>query len=123
MEVAYLDGGSVTRTNGGASFKTDPHLATATGLGILPITDDFSLFARAGLAHWWYTANFNFPVVGPFRFNGHANELIWGGGASVFVDRAQLRLDYEQTKTSPSFEGQTLNMRLRVISLSIVWML
>src|SRR5262249_42104419 len=123
VEAAYLDSGSVTRHNGGASFSTNPHIATATGLGILPIGDSFSLFAPAGLAHWWYPANFDVAGLGSFPFAEKSNELIWGGGASMMVERAQLRLDFEQTKISPSFEGQTLDARLRVITLSVVWML
>ncbi len=122
-EASYLDSGSVSLANAAGSFNTHPHIVTATGLGVLPLNDAVSLFARAGLAHWWYDANFYFPALGRVSFSEKPNELIWGGGASVFVEGALLRLEYAQTKTSPSFEGQTLDARLRVISLSVVWML
>jgi hypothetical protein len=123
VEASYLDGGSVKKDNSGASFKTEPHIATATGMGILPINRAFSLFARAGLAHWWYNADFAVVGLGTANFSEKSNEIIWGAGASVFIDRGLLRLEYEQTKTSPDLAGLTLNMRLQVLTLSVVWML
>ncbi len=123
VEAAYLDSGSVSKHNAAGSFTTNPHIGTVTGLGILPIGSSFSLFARAGLAHWWYEAKFDFPGFERLTFSRKANELIWGGGASLSVDRALLRFDFEQTQTSPSFEGQTLDARLRVMTVSVVWTL
>ena len=123
VEASYLDGGPVKKENAVALFKTEPHIATATGMGILPITDAFSLFARAGLAHWWYDADFASVGLGSVSFNEKSNELIWGAGTSVFFDRAMLRLEYGQTKTSPDLDGSTFDLRLRVVTLSAVWML
>ena len=122
VEASYLDSGSVSKFNAAGSFKTEPHLVTVTGLGILPFNEMFSLYARAGLAHLWYDADFNFPELGSFRFSEKSNEPIWGGGASMFIDGGLLRLEYEQTKTSANLDGQTLDARLRVISLSVAWM-
>jgi hypothetical protein len=53
VETSYLDGGSLSRsipvTQGESiSISTHPHLVTATALGILPLSQDYSLFARAG---------------------------------------------------------------------------
>jgi OOP family OmpA-OmpF porin len=123
VEASYLDGGSVKKENAVALFKTEPHIATATGMGILPITDAFSLFARAGLAHWWYDADFAAAGLGSVSFSEKSNELIWGAGTSLFFDGAMLRLEYGQTKTSPDLEGTTFDLRLRVLTLSAVWML
>ena len=106
-----------------ALFKTEPHIATATDMGILPITDEFSLFARAGLAHWWYDLEFGEAGVGTVSFSEKSNELIWCAGTSLFFDRAILRLEYGQTKTSPDLGGTTFDLRLRVLTLSAVWML
>jgi OOP family OmpA-OmpF porin len=122
VEAAYLDGGSVSNGDPAASFKTDPHIATVTGLGILPIDETFSLFARAGIAHWFYNAKFSVEGVGSASFSETSNQLIWGAGASAFVDRGQLRFEYGQTKTSPNFGGVVFDARLRVISLSVVWL-
>lgn len=114
----------MSKTDGVGAFKVDPHIVTVTGMGVLPIGDVFSLFGRAGLAHWWYDPELDLAGVGSLRFSEKSNELIWGAGASVFVDGGMLRLEYGQTKASPAFEGQTLmNFRLRVISLSLLWML
>ena len=123
VEASYLDGGMVKKENAVALFKTEPHIAAATGMGILPITDDFSLFARAGIAHWWYDAEFASAGFAPLSFSEKSNELIWGAGTSMFFDRAMLRLEYGQTKTSPDLDGTTFDLRLRVLTLSAVWML
>ncbi len=98
-------------------------MGTVTGMGILPITNEFSLYGRAGLAHWWYDADFAFAGLGTAKFSEKANELIWGAGASVFVDRGLLRLEYVQTRTNPNLDGLTLNTRLQVVTLQVVWML
>lgn len=123
VEASYLDGGLMRQENAEALFKTEPHIVTATGMGILPITDEFSLFARAGLAHWWYDMEFGEAGVGTVSFSEKSNELIWGAGTSLFFDRAILRLEYGQTKTSPDLGGTTFDLRLRVLTLSAVWML
>lgn len=121
VEVGYQDGGFVKKESSQALFKTEPHLFTATGMGMLPLGDSFSLFARAGIAHWWYTADFAVAGLGSASFTEKSNELIWGGGASVFVDRAQLRLEYGQTKTSPNLGGVPFDLKLRMLTLSVVW--
>ena len=123
IEASYIDSGYVRKASSLALFKTEPHLVTATGVGMLPIFDSFALFARAGLAHWWYTADFGFAGLGEASFRDTSNELIWGAGASLLVDRAQLRLEYGQTKTSPDFEGVPFDFQLRMLTLSVVWTL
>jgi OmpA-like transmembrane domain len=51
VEASFLDGGPMRKENSESLFSAEPHLVTATGMGILPIGQTFSLFARAGLAH------------------------------------------------------------------------
>lgn len=123
VEAAYLDGGSVEQLTSQEFIKTDPHLVTATALGILPLTHDFSLFGRAGLAHIWYNADFGIAYVGESSFSGTSNELIWGGGMSLSFDRALLRLEYQQTKANLDDAGDTFDAKLRVLTLSVAWML
>jgi hypothetical protein len=123
IEASYLDSGYVKKQNSPAYFKTEPHLVTATGMGILPLNESFALFARAGLAHWWYTAEFGITGVGLASFNEKSNQLIWGAGPSVVIDRALLRLEYGQTKTSPNLGGLPFDLKLRILTLSAVWTL
>jgi hypothetical protein len=120
VEASYLDGGLMRKESAEALFKTEPHISAATGMGILPITGEFSLFARAGLAHWWYDEEFGEAGVGTVSFSEKSNELIWGAGTSLFFDRAILRLEYGQTKTSPDLDGTTFDLRLRVLTLGRV---
>jgi hypothetical protein len=122
-EASYLDGGPMKKENTESLFATEPHITTATGMGVLPIGQTFALFARAGLAHWWYNTEFGVARLGSVRFSEKSNELIWGGGASVSVEDAQVRLEYGQSKATPDFDGLVLDTRLQVITLSVVWML
>jgi hypothetical protein len=75
------------------------------------------------LAHWWYNTEFGVAGLGTVSFSEKANELIWGGGASVSVENAQVRLEYGQSKVNPNFDGLALDMRLQVLTVSVVWML
>jgi hypothetical protein len=123
VEASYLDGGPQKKENETSLFATQPHLATATGMGVLPLGQDISLFARAGLAHWWYDTELGVAGLGLVRFSEKSNELIWGAGAAVTVEDAQVRLEYGQSKANLNFEGLGLDMRLQVLTLSVVWML
>lgn len=133
VEASYLDTGSVTTYALNAagdtlySFKTEPHVVTATGIGMLPITNNVSLFGRAGLAHVWYTANFGVTEEGvptqTTSFKETSNSLIWGGGMAFYFDRAQIRLEYQQTKTDPNFDGLTEDCKLRMLTLTVAWTL
>jgi OOP family OmpA-OmpF porin len=122
-EVSYLNGGTVSLDGGGATVEINPRMFTATGMGILPLNEDFALFARAGLAHWFYDLNVTEPGVGTGTVSETANEPIFGVGASLFMDRALVRLEFEQTQTSVNGgSAGNLDERLRLISLSVVWM-
>ena len=133
VEASYLDTGSVTTYALNAagdtlySFKTEPHVVTATGIGMLPLTNNFSLFGRAGLAHVWYTANFGVTEEGSLTdttsFKETSNSLIWGGGMALYFDRAQIRLEYQQTKADANFDGFTSNDKLRMLTLTVAWTL
>jgi hypothetical protein len=57
------------------------------------------------------------------NFSEKSNELIWGAGTSATIDNAQVRLEFGQSKTNPNFDGLALDMRLQVLTLSVVWML
>ena len=127
VEASYLDGGEVSREEGDAKYKTEPHLATVTGMGSLPLTHNFSLFARAGVSHWWSTDEFDFVSLGNpttrFRFSENATEPIWGAGMSLFVDRGLLRLEYDQSKANANVDGIPLDLKLRVLTLQVAWLL
>jgi len=120
VEASYLDGGPMKKENSESLFAMEPHLATTTGIGFLPIGENFALFARAGLAHWWYNTEFGVAGLGSVSFSEKSNELIWGGGASVAVDNAMVRLEYGQSKTNAAFEELVLDSRLQVLTLSLV---
>jgi hypothetical protein len=131
VEASYLDGGAVTRVGQvtqaiDGEYKTEPRLATVTGVGSLPL-GNFSLYARAGFAHWWYTDEFDYvekdlPTLRA-RYSQTANAPIWGGGMSLFFDRGLLRLEYDQSKGNGTVQGTPLDLKLRVLTLQVAWLL
>jgi hypothetical protein len=131
VEASYLDGGQVSRDGVysptvGVTYRTEPRLATVTGVGSLPL-GNFSLYARAGFAHWWYTDQFDFvqkdqPTFRE-RYSQTANSPIWGAGVSLFVDGGLLRLEYDQSKGNGSVQGLPLDLKLRVLTLQVAWLL
>jgi hypothetical protein len=91
-------------------------------IGYEPLNNTFSVFARAGGAHWWYHQHLVAPA-GSVSLSQNANAFIWGAGASAYADGALLRLEYEQSKSSGNVDGLLpYDLRLRLISFSIVWM-
>lgn len=130
VEASYLDGGNVSRVGEdagvGVKYKTEPRLATVTGMGILPL-GNFSFYARAGFAHWWYTDEFDFvqlnqPTIRA-SFSQTANAPIWGGGVSLYFDRGLLRLEYDQSKANGDVEGLPLDLKLKMLTLQVAWLL
>jgi OOP family OmpA-OmpF porin len=126
VETSYLGGGPVSITGGSEEYHTDPHLVTVTGMGMLPLTQEFSLFARAGVAHWWYTNEFDFvakdqPTVRA-TFNESATAPIWGGGMALFIDRGLLRLEYDQSKANGSIGGVPVDLKLQTLTLQVAWL-
>jgi hypothetical protein len=113
----------LNQTDGAFSFATHPRIAAVSALGILPLNEEFSLFVRAGGAHWWYDANFAVAGVGGVTLSESSTDLLWGAGATMYVDHALLRLEYKQSQTSLNVNGATLDGRWTLISLSVVWML
>jgi hypothetical protein len=53
----------------------------------------------------------------------NADEPIWGGGMSLFVDRGLLRLEYDQSKANGTVEGIPVDLKLHVLTLQVVWLL
>jgi hypothetical protein len=135
IEGAYEDGGSlgwsyVLPTNPPVkppptlSFNADPHIGALTAMGVLPVAAGFSLFARAGAAYWWYDAELDLPAGGRATYDENSHTLIWGAGASLFVDGALMRVEYEQMRPHlTAFGAGSPDGRWRLVSLAVVWML
>lgn len=139
VEASYLDGGAVENTVILATdpvaphnpthawyLKTEPHIATATAMGMIPLTEDFSLYARAGISHWWYHVDGAVLYLGEeglVSSNETATKPIFGAGMSLQVDRALVRLEYDQTKATSTFFGTDYNFNLKTLTLSVAWFL
>lgn len=133
VEASYVDGGDVSRevlvaSNEAVKYRVEPRGATVTGVGILPL-GNFSLYGRAGFAHWWYTDGFDFVHLPPpnptlrENFSQTANAPIWGGGISLYFDRGLLRLEYDQSKANGNVGGLPLDLKIRMLTLQVAWLL
>ncbi|MBA4343869.1 MAG: hypothetical protein C0423_17165 [Methylibium sp.] len=81
--------------DGNVQFSTD-HSFTALGasvLGIMPLSEDFSLYGRLGYARHTMRVSGQSPAAR--SISAHANQAFWGLGASYRVDkRLSLHLEF-----------------------------
>lgn len=135
LEGAYLHGGSFSKTATDAStsppqsvtISTDPQIYAASALGVLPLDQYFSLFVRAGVARWHSTLSVS-DAAGRVDLSGSNTNFLWGAGGSLWVEGAQVRIEYEQIKTRQNLPGALptdlsypVDFRYRLISLSVTW--
>jgi hypothetical protein len=132
MHWTYNVPGNVPKYDYVMSLDGHPHVGALTAMGILPLSRRFSLFARAGAAHWSNDVTldineFNLGYEQKATATKDSNNFIWGGGASVYVVGVLLRAEYEQMRpTAALFDGYgrgSVDGRWRLITLSAVVLL
>jgi hypothetical protein len=96
------------------------------------ITPNFGVYGRVGVWVWrgevTFTEDLNTGDTfkpDQTRFTDNGTSLIYAGGLQTTLDRAIVRLEYQQTETSdfksPSFTS--LNNKITSLMLSVVWKL
>jgi len=96
------------------------------------ITPHFGVYGRLGVWVWkgevTFTEDLNTNDTfkpDKTRFTDNGTEILYGAGLQTTLDRAIVRLEYQQTETSdfnnPSF--QSLNNKVTSLLLSVVWTL
>lgn len=84
VELEYIDGGTVE--DGG--LEIDVSGFNLSAMGILPVGERFSLFAKLGMIAWDADA----PGIG----SDSGEDLSWGiGGGYAFTDQFGMRLEYQ----------------------------
>ena len=96
-EAFYSDLGQVRlRGNDFANAELESKAFGASLVGKLPLTDWFTLFGKAGLAHWETEINGN---IGNFQHrlsDQDGTDPVYGAGAQFQLDPLLLRAEYER---------------------------
>jgi OOP family OmpA-OmpF porin/outer membrane immunogenic protein len=137
-EVGFHDGGEFNAhiLSDGAfptrnvEMHTDVRGFEASIVGSWWITNDFSLYGRAGIYVWKGEATFTEdldpsadPPASRETFEDDGNEPFFGVGVQTELDGALVRLEYQMVETG-DFEAPGLEMldnSMESLNLSIVW--
>jgi OOP family OmpA-OmpF porin len=93
VEAAYADGGSPDDEVVGLDFQVNSDVVSAAVLGILPLGERFSLFARVGYAYY----DFEFSARGLRPVDESGEKLLYGLGAEMGIgDHFRIRAEYER---------------------------
>jgi hypothetical protein len=141
-EVGYKTGGNfnaIIRSNGAFPTRnieqhTDMSGFEASVTAAWWVTNDFSVYGRAGMYMWKgetkFTEDLNInsetPPVAHENFDDDGTEPFFGVGVQTVLDGALLRLEYQMAETSDFVVPGILTMRdnkLESLNLSIVWTL
>ncbi len=100
VEIDYLNFGEPSDNISGVDIKIKDFYALALyGIGKLPLSDRFELFAKLGVAYWDGRAEARFMGV-TARSDEDGTELAYGLGASYsFTDKYAIRIEYEEIDT------------------------
>jgi OmpA-OmpF porin, OOP family len=99
-ELAYIDGGSVAERQGPTSVEVEATGLSAVAVGRLPVTDMFSVYAKAGIASYDVELQFSDPFLGNGSVKDSDEDLIYGIGAAFGFGQFELRGEYEMVDVS-----------------------
>lgn len=91
LELYYVDLGEVTATDGSATATVQTDGFGISALGILPISNNFELFAKVGTFKWDATVKAPGVTLGDDDL-----DETYGIGASFLMDQLSIRVEYEQ---------------------------
>ena len=94
-EIDYLDFGEPDDNILGADSEIDLYALALYGVGILPISDSFELFAKLGFAYWDADAKVEFMGASASD-DEDGTDLAYGfGGSYAFSNQFAVRVEYE----------------------------
>jgi hypothetical protein len=142
VEAGYKQGGNfnaIIRSNGAFPTRNiEQHIEMRGFEGSVTaawwVTDNFSLYGRAGMYLWKGEARFTedlnisspTPPPASETFEDDGTEPFFGFGVQTTLDGALVRLEYQMAETSDFVVPGILTMRdnqLESLNLSIVWTL
>ncbi|GLS25661.1 porin family protein [Marinibactrum halimedae] len=126
VEVAYSDLGEFEASFSDENFEEeaqiDVRLINLSAVGILPLSDSFELFAKAGVTHW-RTSLDSRSIDGNFmssiEIDNSGSDLSLGAGATAHLsDNFSLSFEYMLTEMNPA---ETDDYDVSNVSLGARW--
>lgn len=106
VELEYIDGGTIEE--GGAELDVSGFVASL--MGSYPVTEQFDVFAKAGMLFW----DVDFDLFGDSGSDS-GEDFAWGVGAGYdFTDTFGGRVEYQSFTIEDDIDGD-------MISASVVW--
>lgn len=95
FELSYYDTGAFSENIGGDSFRLEADAVGAALLGIIPMSESWAIYARAGAIDWDAKERVTGPG-GSITASDDGTDFAWGVGAKIMGESgAALRLEYE----------------------------
>jgi OmpA-OmpF porin, OOP family len=97
IEATYFDFGKASGSFGvGENFDVGVSGFGASAVGVLPLSDMFSLFGKVGYASYDIDAHVEIVGVGSGSASDSQSDLTFGAGAALsFAERFEARLEFE----------------------------
>lgn len=95
VEVSRFNAGKITASGFGVTDSIETKEWQFVGIGLLPVGNDFSLFAKLGFAHWNVDAINGAPTAPPDRSSTGTDVLMGFGGKFDFNSKFAVRTQYE----------------------------
>lgn len=107
-ELTYLDFGEPDDEILGIDSEIDLYAWALYGVGVLPLTDKFELFAKLGVAYWDAEGKARFMGISA-KNDDDGTELAYGLGASYsLTDHFAFRVEYEGIDLDDEIDGASL---------------
>lgn len=123
-EAAYMDGGTLTEKADTERLDIHPRIEQVSMIGSYPVLRSVAVFGRIGVDHWDSHLTVSDSTLGKADLSGSDTDFAWGAGLQAYMDRALVRIEYEQMQTSQNLAGVLpVDFRHRFIAVSVVWLL
>jgi OOP family OmpA-OmpF porin len=97
LELSYIDAGKPEASVGSLYAQVDISALQAAIRPMLPLTKNFSVYAKAGLLRWdadVFIADSLYNASHSYSDDG--NDFFWGGGLQFSAGRFMIRAEYEK---------------------------
>ena len=102
VEISYIDTGTFSENISGVSARLGADAIGASVLGIIPLSESFAIYARAGAIQWDATLRLTGPG-GSITASDDGTDFAWGVGAKLMGESGSaLRLEYEASEIDDS---------------------
>ena len=116
-EAGYVDFGKLTQNDGGAKLEVKNHAFYVAATGTLPLNEQFSLFAKAGVSQNRTKVSYSELNFSESESHNKTSALFGIGAAYHFDKKLSLVAEYENFGTVASEDGSKLKADMFSIGL------